>query len=152
MVQEAISIPADDRKLLAGAGEVLRGGQASLLNTKGEKVALPDSVHQLILTIVTSLEEGHGLVLLPEEQEMSIEGAADLLAVPPYYLEHLLAEEVFGPTSARRKTIPLQQVVTVGRRLALQRRTALDQMTREEVASGQYDDALEGGADDFRPS
>src|SRR5437879_3596738 len=81
MINDAISIQPQDPAKLRDVGQLLRRGSAKLVGEKGEQAALPEPLHELLMDIVRKLENGRSLILMPEEQQLTTQRAAEPLGM-----------------------------------------------------------------------
>lgn len=94
MVNEAISIEPRDASNLQDLGRVLRCGPAKLVGPKGENAMLPQPLYILLKDIIKSLAEGHSLVLMPEEKQLTTQQAGELLGMSRPYFSDSATEKV----------------------------------------------------------
>ncbi len=80
MVQDAIIIHPQDAANLHAVIRLLRRGSPSLVGPAGEQATLPAPLYGLLKDIVRSLEKGESLLLVPEEQQLTSQRAADYWA------------------------------------------------------------------------
>ena len=151
MVDESISIQPQDAANLRDVGRVLRRGPAKLVGPKGEHAILPEPLHDLLKDIVKSLADGHSLVLMPEEKQLTTQQAGELLGMSrPYLIRMLDAGEMPYNLVGKHRRIALRDVLTYAKRRSEARKSALDKMARDAYEAGLYDHASipEGGQDE----
>ncbi len=127
----------------------MHGQGRDLIGPAGEHATLPEPLYDLLKDIVENLEKGRSLVLMPEEQQLTTQRAADLLGMSRPYLIQILNAGFHWQASPDRR-IALRDVLTYAKRRAETRRAALEQMTRDAFEAGLYDNAAipEGGSDE----
>ena len=102
-----------------------------LVGPQGERATLPAPLYDLLKEIVRSLEGGGSLVLMPEEQQLTTQRAAELLGMSrPYLIQLLDAREMPYHLVGKHRRIALHDVPAYAKRRAEGRRTALDEMAR----------------------
>jgi excisionase family DNA binding protein len=151
MVQDAITIQPEDAAELHGVSQLLRRGSPTLVGPAGEHATLPTPLYDLLKDIVQNLEKGRSLVLLPEEQQLTTQRAAELLGMSrPYLIQLLDAGEMSYDLVGKHRRIALRDVLAYAKRRAKARRAALDKMARDAFEAGLYDNAAipEGGSDE----
>ncbi len=151
MVQNAITIQPSDSAELHGVSQLLRHGSPILVGPQGERATLPAPLYNLLKDIVRSLEKGRSLVVMPEEQQLTTQRAAELLGMSrPYLIQLLNAGEVPYHLVGKHRRIALHDVLAYAKRRSENRRAALDKMARDAFEAGLYDNATipEGGSDE----
>ena len=151
MVQSAITIQPEDSADLRGVSRILRHGSPTLVGPQGERATLPVPLHNLLKDIVRSLEKGRSLVVMPEEQQLTTQRAAQLLGMSrPYLIQLLDAGELPFHLVGKHRRIALGDVLAYAMRRSESRRAALDKMARDAFEAGRYDNATipEGGSDE----
>ncbi|HZY71680.1 MAG TPA: excisionase family DNA-binding protein [Edaphobacter sp.] len=92
--------------------QLLRGGSPTLIGPEGERVTLPAPLYHLLKDIVRSLEKGRSLVLMPEEQQLTTQRAAELLGMSrPYLIQLLDAGEMPYHLVGKHRRIALRDVL-----------------------------------------
>jgi excisionase family DNA binding protein len=150
MVNGAISIQPRDAAKLRDVGQLLRRGSAKLVGAKGDQAALPESLHDLLQDIVRNLENGRSLILMPEEQQLTTQRAAELLGMSrPYLIRLLDAGEMPYDLVGKHRRVALRDLLAYAKRRAEARKAALNKMAREAFEAGLYDNATipKGGSD-----
>ncbi len=151
MVRDAITIQPEDAAELHVVSKLLRRGSLTLVGPAGEHATLPAPLQDLLKDIVQNLEKGRSLVLLPEEQQVTSQRAAELLGMSrPYLIQLLNAGEMPCHLVGKHRRIALRDVVAYAQRRSEGRRAALDKMARDAFDAGLYDNASipEGGSDE----
>jgi excisionase family DNA binding protein len=151
MVANAISVQPEDVAKLRSLSQFLRRGSPTLVGPKGEHATLPVPLYNLLKDVVQNLESGRSLVLMPEEQQLTTQRAAELLGMSrPYLIRLLDAGEMPYHLVGKHRRIALRNVLTYAKGRAAARRTALDKMARDAFEAGLYDNAAlpEGGSDE----
>jgi excisionase family DNA binding protein len=97
-------------------------------------------VRDVLIRILTHMEEGQAITIIPAGHELSSQDAADLLGVSRQYMVRLLegGKLPFHRAGTHRR-IYLRDLMAYKKERDRQRREALDQMAREEVEAGTYD-------------
>src|SRR5690606_21914527 len=90
MIQEPVALPESDESQIRELNRMLQVGSAALVGTDGEHVRLPDAVYRLLKEIVRNMQLGRAIALVPENQQLTTQRAANLLGVSRPYLIKLL--------------------------------------------------------------
>src|SRR5215471_16124513 len=69
---------------------MLEAGTPALVSANGQRIELPDAVFRLLKEIVRNMQLGRAIVLIPENQQLTTQRAADLLGVSRPHLIKLL--------------------------------------------------------------
>jgi excisionase family DNA binding protein len=72
------------------AAESASHDMPKLVGANGEEMPLPEPIYQLLLDILPGLLRGETLMVLPEDQPLTTQQAADLLGMSRPYLKRLL--------------------------------------------------------------
>jgi excisionase family DNA binding protein len=152
MVEKAISITsgglAEDPDLHA-VSRILRHSTAKLVGPKGENAVLPQSVYSLLKEIVRNLEDGHSLVVMSEEKQLTTQQAGEMLGMSrPYLIRLLDAGEMPYILVGKHRRVALRDVIAYGKRRAAARKSALDQIARDAFEAGLYDQPASIGDQD----
>jgi excisionase family DNA binding protein len=115
---------------------------AALLGPDGEQVPLPLPVYEALKRVVDAMERGASVSLEPIDRQLTTQQAASLLGVSRNTLvrlldEHELPFERLGETRHRR--LRLHDVLAYRDRKREERRSRLDEMTRQANDDGLYD-------------
>jgi excisionase family DNA binding protein len=147
----ATTIQPSDSAELHGVGQLLRHGSPTLVGPQGERATLPAPLYNLLKDIVRSLEKGRSVVVMPEDQQLTTQRAAELLGMSrPYLIQLLDAGEMPYHLIGKHRRIALHDILAYAKRRSESRRTALDKMARDAFEAGLYDNATipEGGSDE----
>ncbi|MFD2839735.1 helix-turn-helix domain-containing protein [Populibacterium corticicola] len=115
---------------------------ALLLGPDGEQIPLPMQAYEVLRQVVSAMERGASVSIEPVDRRLTTQQAADLLGVSRNTLirlldEHELAFERLGDSRHRR--LRLHDVLAYRERKNAERRSRLDEMTRQAVEDGLYD-------------
>jgi excisionase family DNA binding protein len=114
---------------------------AKLVSRDGEELELPESVYALLVRIVSELDQGNGVTILPVHAELTTQQAAELLNVSRPYLVSLLKNgEIPFHTVGRHRRVRVKELLEYKERRDAERRRLLRKMTREAQEVGLYDE------------
>lgn len=151
MIQEPVALPESDEGQIRELNRMLQVGSAALVGTDGEHVRLPDAVYRLLKEIVRNMQLGRAIALVPENQQLTTQRAANLLGVSrPYLIKLLEAGELPYHKAGSHRRIYLKDLRDYQRRRDVERKAALDQIAKEAFELGLYDRTgiPEGGEDE----
>lgn len=140
MIREPIALPESEDAQIHELNRLLQLGTPALVAADGERLGLPDAVYRLLKEIVRNMQLGRALVLVPENQQLTTQRAADLLGVSRPHLIKLLELGAlpFHKAGSHRR-IFLKDLLAYQKRRDEERKEALDRIAKEAFASGLYD-------------
>ena len=140
MLHEPIALPDSEGTQIRELNRMLQCGTPVLVSTDGEKVELPDAVFRLLKDIVRNMQLGRAIVLIPENQQLTTQRAADLLGVSrPHLIKLLEAGELPYHRAGSHRRIYLRDFVAYQKRRDVERKLALDRIAKEAYEAGLYD-------------
>ena len=151
MLHEPVALPESEAVQIRELNRMLQLGSPALIGTDGERLELPAVVFRLLKEIARNMQLGRAIVLIPENQQLTTQRAADLLGVSrPHLIKLLEAGELPYHKAGSHRRIYLKDLVAYQKRRDLERKAALDRIAKEAFASGLYDRTgiPEGGADE----
>ncbi len=140
MIREPVALPEFEDAQIRELNRLLQLGTPSLLGADGGRLALPDAVYRLLKEIVRNMQLGKAIVLVPENQQLTTQRAADLLGVSRPHLIKLVDAGVlpYHKTGSHRR-IYLRDLLAYQERRDAERKSALDRIAKEAFESGLYD-------------
>lgn len=116
---------------------------AALLGPDGEQIPLPMAAYEVLRQVVRAMERGASVSVEPIDRQLTTQQAAELLGVSRNTLvrlldEHELPYERLGDSRHRR--LRLHDVLAYRDRKRTDRRSRLDELTRQAAEDGLYDD------------
>jgi excisionase family DNA binding protein len=151
MPKEPVTVPESDEAQIRDLNRMLQLGTPALVGADGERLELPEVVFELLKDIVRNMQSGRAIVLIPENQQLTTQRAADLLGVSrPYLIKLLERRELPYHKVGSHRRIHLKDLLTYQKRRDLERKAALDRIAREALELGLYDRTgiPEGGEDE----
>jgi excisionase family DNA binding protein len=140
MLHEPIALPDSEGTQIRELNRMLQGGTPELVSADGERVELPDAVFRLLKDIVRNMQLGRAIVLIPENQQLTTQRAADLLGVSrPHLIKLLEAGELPYHKAGSHRRIYLRDFVAYQKRRDAERKSALDRIAKEAYQAGLYD-------------
>jgi excisionase family DNA binding protein len=140
MIREPVALPESEEAQIRELNRLLQLGSPALVGADGEQLSLPDAVYRLLKDIVRNMQLGRAIVLIPENQQLTTQRAADLLGVSRPHLIKLLATGVLPYHRAgSHRRIYLKDLIAYQKHRDQERKTALDRIAKEAFDSGLYD-------------
>jgi excisionase family DNA binding protein len=150
MLNEPVTLPESDGAQIRELNRMLQLGAPALVGADGERLDLPEAVFRLLKDIVRNMQLGRAIVLIPENQQLTTQRAADLLGVSrPHLVKLLETEELPYHKVGSHRRIYLKDLLAYQRRRDVERKAALDRIAKEAFESGLYDrTGMPEGAED----
>jgi len=151
VLHEPIALPESEEGQIRELNRMLQGGSPALIGADGEKLELPDAVFRLLKDIVRNMQLGRAVVLIPENQQLTTQRAADLLGFSrPHLIKLLEAGELPYHKAGSHRRIYLRDIAAYRKRRDAERKQALDRIAKEAYEAGLYDRTgiPEGGEDE----
>lgn len=90
MPHDPVALPESEEVHIRELNRMLQLGSPALVGTDGERMELPNAVFRLLKDIARNMQLGRAIVLVPENQQLTTQRAADLLGVSRPHLIKLL--------------------------------------------------------------
>jgi excisionase family DNA binding protein len=140
MPREPVTVPESDEIQIRELNRMLQLGPPALIAADGERIELPNAVLRLLKDIVRNMQLGRAVVLIPENQQLTTQRAADLLGVSrPHIVKLMEAGELPYHKAGSHRRIYLKDLFAYQRRRDVERKAALDRIAKEAFESGLYD-------------
>jgi excisionase family DNA binding protein len=151
MLREPVALPESEEVQIRELNRMLQLGSPALVGADGERLELPGAVFRLLKDIVRNMQLGRAIVLIPENQQLTTQRAADLLGVSrPHLIRLLEAGEMPYHKAGSHRRIYLKELLAYRKRRDMERKAALNRIAKEAFESGLYDRTgiPEGGEDE----
>lgn len=149
--QRPITLPQTERKQVQDLEAMLSRGRAGLVSSTGERIELPHTVYEILRRVVTLMAHGHAITLVPDNQAVTTQRAADLLGMSrPFFVKLLETGAMAYHRVGNQRRVYLRDVLAYAQKRDEERQAALDRLSRAAVAAGLYDRNTfpEGGQDE----
>jgi len=130
-----------DRRRLDLLASVMNQPQSpALVGEGGERLELPASIYQVLRQIVNGMREGRTMLMIPENEVLTTQAAANLLGVSrPHFVSLLENEEIPFHTVGSHRRVHFGDVVAYRAKRDRERRKGLDDLTKRISEAGFYD-------------
>jgi excisionase family DNA binding protein len=149
--QRSIALPQTEHKQVQELEAMLNRGNAALVSSAGERIDLPNTVYEILRKLVTLMARGQAVTLVPDNQAVTTERAADILGMSRPFFVKLLETGVmpFHRVGYQRR-VYLRDVLAYAQKRDQERHAALDRLSRAAVVTGLCDGNTfpEGGQDE----
>lgn len=145
---DSVTLPPKDVEAVDEVARVLSKPAAKLVGSEGAEVELPAEVHEVLSHVVDAMRHGQAITVAPVSMRLTTSQAAEMLGLSRPTLVKLLEEhEIPFERTSRHRRVRLDDLLAYRERRRVERRSALDEMTRQAVADGLYDDSTAGYAE-----
>ena len=130
---------------------LLHGGIPALVSPAGERIELPGTVFEVLKTAVGFMSHGQTITLVPDNQVVTTQRAADILGMSrPFFIKQLEAGLMAHHRVGNQRRIYLRDVLEFANKRDKERLYALDLLARDAYEAGLYDRNVfpEGGSDE----
>jgi excisionase family DNA binding protein len=130
----------DQKELIALYGKLRRSGRAQLVSPEGKAQALPDSLYQFLVELLTVLGEAKCVTIVENQAKLTTVEAAALLGVSRQFLVNLLEnnEIPFHRVGTHRRVYAADLMAYKGQR-DRKRSQLIRDLAAAEDAEGLYD-------------
>lgn len=118
----------------------VKGFQAKLVGANGEQIIIPDSIYQVLLQVVQAMASGKAISIIPQEQELTTQQAAEFLNVSRPYLIKLLEQgEIPHIKVGSHRRVRFDDLMKYKQQRDTERSKFLDQLIAESQEMGFYE-------------
>ncbi len=149
--QHPITLPKAEQKKVQELETMLSQGRAALVSSTGERIDLPNTVYKILTKVVTLMAHGQAITLIPDNQAVTTQRAADILGVSrPFFVKLLETGAMAYHRVGNQRRVYLRDVLAYAQKRDEERQAALDRLSRAAVEVGLYDRNKfpEGGRDE----
>jgi excisionase family DNA binding protein len=149
--QRPITLPQTEHKQVEELEAMLNRGNAVLVSSAGERIDLPNTVYEILRKVVTLMAHGQAVTLVPDNQAVTTQRAADILGMSrPFFVKLLETGVMPYHRVGNQRRAYLRDVLAYAQKRDEERHSALDRLSRAAVEAGLYDRNKfpEGGQDE----
>ena len=115
--------------------------QAKLVGVNGEKINIPEPIYQVLLQVVHAMASGKAISIIPQQQELTTQQAAEFLNVSRPYLIKLLEQgEIPHIKVGSHRRVRFDDLMNYKQQRDVKRREGLKELTQFLQDEGFYDD------------
>jgi excisionase family DNA binding protein len=130
---------------------LLLAGTPALVTPSGERIDLPGPVYEVLREAVGFLSHGQAITLVPDNQMVTTQRAADILGMSrPFFIKLLETGAMAHHRVGNQRRVSLRDVQEFAKKRDQDCLASLDRLARDSFAAGLYERNVfpEGGADD----
>lgn len=90
MLGETMTLPSSDGEQIRELNRLLELGSPALVGPSNERIELPEGVYQMPKDVVRNMSVGRAVALIPQQQQMTTQSAANFLGFSRPHLVKLL--------------------------------------------------------------
>ena len=114
--------------------EALGAKRVSVCAGTGEPIVLPAPVREALYNVVLAMSQGNAITLVPRQQKLTTQEAADLLNISRPTLVKLLEQgRIPFEQPGRHRKVSLDALLQYQQNTRARRRAALDELTRDSA-------------------
>jgi excisionase family DNA binding protein len=138
---DEVPIRQEDAREIQELYQALQRKAAKLVSPDGETRSLPASLHSFLVELLDALSQGRSIAVIQSQAKLTTVEASAILGVSRQFFVNLLekGELPYHMVGTHRRIYARDLFKYKAKRDAA-RRKALEQMVRDEVADGTYDE------------
>lgn len=137
-----VTFPVADGGVIDALADILRQPSARLRGQDGTEIVLPGEVHDVLEQVLDAMRNGQAIMVAPVATRLTTSQAADLLGISrPTLVKLLESHEIPFEKTTRHRRVRLDDVLAYRERRSVTRRAILDEMTRQAIEDGLYEDS-----------
>lgn len=138
--KEPITVFESKQEDIQKLERLLERGATSLIDRSGEKVKLPKAILEVLRRAVEIMAKGKAVTLMPDNQAITTQRAADILGMSrPFFVKLLEAGALAHHRVGSQRRVYLRDVLQFAQRREQQRQAALNRLSRQALESGLYE-------------
>ena len=115
-------------------------GHPALVDAQGHQIEVPEHIYQLLLRVKRMIEHNQVITLVPQQQKLTTQAAANLLGVSrPHLVALLKAGQIPYTFAGKHRRVAINDLLEYIAKRDQERREALNRMARVVDEAGLYD-------------
>jgi excisionase family DNA binding protein len=138
--QEPVTLPQAEQQEVQRLERLLKRGAPILVGGSRERVRLPVTVYELLKRIVQLMAAGKAITLVPDDQVVTTQRAADILGMSrPFFVKLLETGAMAHHRVGNQRRVYLRDVLQFAHEREQERQAALNRLSRHAFETGLYD-------------
>jgi excisionase family DNA binding protein len=142
-ISEAPILPPKDKKPITDLGQFMRASSKhlQLKSEDGRGIELPAEVYDVLLTVVSAMQDGKAITVAPVNLLLTTQEAADFLGISRPSVVKLLEEQEIPyeqPGQGRHRKIRLSDLMDYQKRIRVERGSRLSTLISRAAEDGFY--------------
>ncbi len=149
--KKSITLPKLEQQQVHDLEKLLRRGVPALISPAGERIELQGTVVEVLRTAVEFMSHGQAVTLIPDNQAITTQQAADILGMSrPFFIKQLESGLMAHHRVGNQRRVYLRDVLEFAKKRDKERLAALDLLARDAFKAGLYERNVfpEGGTDE----
>jgi excisionase family DNA binding protein len=149
--KKPITLPDTEQQQVQALERALLRGVPAFVTSTGERIELPSTVFEVLRTAVGFMSHGQAITLVPDNQAITTQRAADTLGMSrPFFIKQLDAGMMAYHRVGNQRRVYLRDVLEFAKKRDEERLAALDRLSRDAFDAGLYDrnELPKGGTDE----
>ena len=149
--KKPITLPDTEQQQVQDLERVLHRGVPAFVTSAGERIELPGTVFEVLRTAVGFMSHGQAVTLVPDNQAITTQRAADILGMSrPFFIKQLDTGLMAYHRVGNQRRVYLRDVLAFAKKRDAERLASLDMLARDAFESGMYERNVfpKGGADE----
>jgi len=149
--KKPITLPDTEQQQVQDLERVLHRGVPAFVTSAGERIELPGTVFEVLRTAVGFMSHGQAVTLVPDNQAITTQRAADILGMSrPFFIKQLDAGLMAYHRVGNQRRVYLRDVLAFAKKRDKERLAALDRLAHDAFEAGMYERNVfpEGGSDE----
>jgi len=150
-MQKAIMLPDSEQQQVQALERALLQGVPAFVTVAGERVELPGTVFEVLRKVVGFMSHGQAITLVPDNQMVTTQRAADTLGMSrPHFIKLLESGTMAHHRVGNQRRVYLRDVLEFAKKRDAERLASLDRLSRDAFETGLYERNVlpEGGSDE----
>jgi excisionase family DNA binding protein len=138
---ESITMPQKEAGQIEEILHLLQQTSLALVGSdESKRVDIPSSIHRALRDIVTNMQQGKSVLLIPEDEQLSTQKAADILGVSrPHFVKLIESGKLPFTKAGSHRRVLLRDVTAYAEARDAERSAILNQMARAAFERGDYE-------------
>jgi len=145
------TLPATEQQQVQALERALLRGVPAFVTSAGERIEIPGTVFEVLRTAVGFMSHGQAVTLVPDNQAITTQRAADILGMSrPFFIKQLEGGLMAHHRVGNQRRVYLRDVLEFVKKRDKERLSALDLLARDAFEAGLYERNVfpEGGSDE----
>lgn len=138
--QEPITIREAEQPAVEKLEHLLERGIPSLVTSTGETVKLPATIYKVLKRVVGLMADGKSVTLIPDNQVVTTQRAANILGMSrPFFIKLLEMGVMAHHRVGNQRRVYLRDVLQYAQKREEERQAALNRLSRHAFETGLYE-------------